>query len=136
MEWKSLSELKEEAESLCPTHHFPVWESYGTYGRPKDNAHAKCIYCNAEVYVKEFSKEEKITGSALTQECLSAGRTTDPEGLSVTTWSFCRKCDKKLNPKNHNEVLKGFHTRCQNRYDGTIVLDIHDGMIQLAMKVE
>lgn len=133
MEWKHLDERKEEAQELCKNHTF-AWTDYSTYGRPKEKSYGRCVYCNAEITVDSYKKE--FTGSALTQECLSIGRTLDPEGLAVTTWSFCRICDKKLNLKNHNEVLKGFHTRCQNRYDGTIILDMHDGMIQLQMKVE
>jgi hypothetical protein len=137
MEWKTLPQKKNEAEQETKKlgHTFATWEDRNSsYRREKDSSHAHCLYCSAEIWVHSHSIPEGMSGSALTQECLSVGRTVDPEGLAVTTWDFCRKCDKKLNLKNKNEVLKGFHTRCQNRYDGTIILDMHNGLIQLRMK--
>lgn len=133
MSYKSLSELKIEAEQLCPNHSF-TWSDYGSYGRPKESSLGTCRYCTAIILVKEFSRDEKISGSALTQICLSVGRTVDPDGLAVTTHSICKDCGKKINPKNKNEVVKGFHTRCQNKYDGTLVLDIHDGQVHVWMQ--
>ena len=129
-----LSELEERAENLAPSHSF-TWETWGTYGRPKDHATGTCKYCKYQLSVKIYDQQQ-ITGDALENECFSVNRTVDPEGLAVTTWAYCRKCDKKIAPKNKNEVLKGFHARCQNDYQGTIILDIHSGMIQLRMKTE
>jgi hypothetical protein len=129
----NLEEIKEQAEKENPTHSFQWKDSGGSfYGGREKLSTGKCLYCTSTIYIDIYAKEQ-ITSYNLTP-CLSIGRSVDPEGLAVTTWSFCRKCDKKINPNNKNEVLKGFHSKCQNDYQGTIILDMHDNLIQLRMK--
>lgn len=130
---KEYAELKQDAIDRAKSqgHELSTWDeggkiSFGT--KWIDYGSAKCVYCNQKVIVDTPRQAISLPEN----QCLSIGRTVNPEGLAATTWEYCRECSKKINPRNTKEVLSGIHGKCRHdKYHGTVALDIHDNQLTL-----